>query len=107
MSDRSSLDIKKDIIDAGRKAAEELIQVARSPILGKNGLNPEDELAADKMKNAAAAKKLCIFDAFDILQRVDEEEKKMEEAESEPKGEKKEDEPKKPKVGFGPESRAT
>ena len=33
----------------------------------------EDELAADKLKNAAATKKLAIFDAFEILKRIEEE----------------------------------
>jgi hypothetical protein len=30
-------------------------------------------LAADKLKNAAATKKLAIFDAFEILKRIQEE----------------------------------
>ena len=33
----------------------------------------EDELAADRLKNAAATKKLAIFDAFEILKRIEEE----------------------------------
>ena len=39
--------------------------------------DPEDELAADRLKNAAATKKLAIFDAFDILKRIEEEEDKI------------------------------
>lgn len=30
-----------------------------------------DDLAADKLKNAAATKKLAIFDAFEILSRIE------------------------------------
>ena len=30
-------------------------------------------MAADRLKNAAATKKLAIFDAFEILQRIEEE----------------------------------
>ena len=32
-----------------------------------------DDLAADKLKNAAATKKLAIFDAFEILSRIESE----------------------------------
>ena len=62
------IQLKKRIIDAGHKAVEQLIKVAYEPI--PTG-DPENELAADKMKNAAAAKKLAIFDAFEILARVE------------------------------------
>ena len=31
-------------------------------------------MTADRLKNAAATKKLAIFDAFEILQRIEEEE---------------------------------
>tara|TARA_Y100000004_G_C8908588_1_gene409879 strand:+ start:1154 stop:1321 length:168 start_codon:yes stop_codon:yes gene_type:complete len=31
-------------------------------------------VSADRLKNAAATKKLCIMDAFEILQRIEEEE---------------------------------
>ena len=37
--------------------------------------NGEDDLSADKLKNAAATKKLAIFDAFEILSRIEEEQK--------------------------------
>ena len=36
------------------------------------------KLAADRLKNAAATKKLAIFDAFEILKRIDEERDKLE-----------------------------
>jgi hypothetical protein len=57
------------IISAGHKAVQELIRVAEESILkiDENG----DDLAADKLKNAAATKKLAIFDAFEILSRIE------------------------------------
>jgi len=64
-------DIKLKIIEAGHKAVLELIKVAEDSIL-----KPDDDgndLAADKLKNAAATKKLAIFDAFEILNRIESE----------------------------------
>jgi hypothetical protein len=40
-----------------------------------------DDLAADKLKNAAATKKLAIFDAFEILNRIELEREALESAE--------------------------
>ena len=45
--------------------------------------NGEDDLSADKLKNAAATKKLAIFDAFEILSRIEEEEKLLLEVDKE------------------------
>ena len=53
---------KQNIIQAGHKAVLELIKVAEEAILD----NGDDDLSADKLKNAAATKKLAIFDAFEI-----------------------------------------
>lgn len=61
---------KRNIIRAGHKAVEELITVAQEAIIQNN----EEDLSADKLKNAAATKKLAIFDAFEILNRIQEEE---------------------------------
>ena len=60
---------KKNIIQAGQIAVDELIKVAKEPIV-----DSDDDLTADKLKNAAATKKLAIFDAFEILSRIEEEE---------------------------------
>ena len=60
---------KKSIIQAGRIAVEELIKVAKEPIV-----DTPDDISADRLKNAAATKKLAIFDAFEILHRMEEEE---------------------------------
>ena len=68
-------ELKKSIIQAGRRAVEQLIKVAKEDIIKPD---PEDELAADRLKNAAATKKLAIFDAFDILNKIDAEEEVLE-----------------------------
>tara|TARA_R110000822_G_scaffold73647_1_gene177000 strand:- start:65 stop:343 length:279 start_codon:yes stop_codon:yes gene_type:complete len=60
--------IKLQIIQAGEKAVKQLIKVAEEDII-KYG--EDDELSADKLKNAAATKKLAIFDAFEILTRIE------------------------------------
>ena len=65
-----SEELKVKIIEAGRKAVEQLIKVAKEDIIKPD---PEDELAADRLKNAAATKKLAIFDAFEILTRIENE----------------------------------
>ncbi len=48
---------------------EELIKVAKEKIV-----DSDDDVSADRLKNAAATKKLAIFDAFEILKRLEEEE---------------------------------
>ena len=64
---------KKRIIQAGHKAVEELIKVAKEAIVDSG-----DDVSADRLKNAAATKKLAIFDAFEILNRIHEEEALLE-----------------------------
>ena len=64
---------KKNIIQAGHKAVEELIKVAREEIV-----DSDEDISADRLKNAAATKKLAIFDAFEILTRIQEEESLLE-----------------------------
>ena len=59
---------KKNIIQAGHEAVKELIKVAKEPIV-----ETDDVISADRLKNAAATKKLAIFDAFEILGRIEEE----------------------------------
>jgi hypothetical protein len=60
-----------NIIQAGQVAVQELIKVA-----------------ADRLKNAAATKKLAIFDAFEILNRIEAEESLLNEKPVEVKEEK-------------------
>mgnify|MGYP007063801315 FL=1 len=59
---------KKKIIEAGQKAVDELIKVAKEEIIDTG-----EDVSADRLKNAAATKKLAIFDAFEILNRIQEE----------------------------------
>ena len=75
---------KKNIIQAGRVAVKELIKVAKEPIID---FGPD--ISADRLKNAAATKKLAIFDAFEILNRIEEEQNMLEDKpKEEPKKEK-------------------
>ena len=65
------MDVKKkkqNIIQAGYKAVDELVKVAEEAIV-----QTEDDISADRLKNAAATKKLAIFDAFEILTRIENE----------------------------------
>ena len=62
------------VISAGERAVEELIKVAEEEIITGS---PDDDLAADRLKNAAATKKLAIFDAFEILQRIENERERL------------------------------
>ncbi len=74
---------KKKIIQAGQKAVEELIKVAKEKIV-----DSDDDVSADRLKNAAATKKLAIFDAFEILNRIQIEEDMLNEKPKEVKQEK-------------------
>ena len=76
-------EIKKNIIQAGRIAVDELIKVAKEPIID---FGPD--ISADRLKNAAATKKLCIMDAFEITTRIQEEEEMLNEKPKEAKEEK-------------------
>lgn len=58
---------REEILSAAMKAIDELIGVLKDPIIS----NPEDALSADKMKNAAAAKRLAFDDALYMLERVE------------------------------------
>ena len=74
---------KKKIIQAGQKAVEELIKVAKEKIV-----DSDDDVSADRLKNAAATKKLAIFDAFEILNRIQQEEDMLNEKPKEVKEQK-------------------
>ena len=65
---------KQSIILAGHIAIAELVKVAKELIV-----DSDDDLTADKLKNAAATKKLAIFDAFEILNRINEEQDMLDE----------------------------
>jgi hypothetical protein len=70
-------EIKLRIIEAGQKAVEQLIKVAKEDII-KREEGDESALAADRLKNAAATKKIAIFDAFEILARIEAEKENLE-----------------------------
>ena len=74
---------KKKIIQAGQKAVEELIKVAKEKIV-----DSDDDVSADRLKNAAATKKLAIMDAFEILTKIQEEEDMLNEKPKEVKEQK-------------------
>ena len=74
---------KKKIIQAGQKAVEELIKVAKEKIV-----DSDDDVSADRLKNAAATKKLAIMDAFEILTKIQLEEDLLNEKPKELKEEK-------------------
>jgi hypothetical protein len=61
---------------------EELIKVAKEAIV-----DSDDDISADRLKNAAATKKLAIFDAFEIFSRIEEEENLLNEKPKEVKEE--------------------
>lgn len=77
-------DKRKRLVEAGYKAVDELIRIAEEKILRINVIDQEGEIdqegqaiAADRLKNAAATKKLAIFDAFDILEKIESVEEDM------------------------------
>jgi len=60
---------RTEILDAGMIAVNELIKVLRDPIItGMDG-----DLTADKMRTAAAAKRLAFDDALAILEKIEQE----------------------------------
>ena len=71
----NSIETKRSIMAAGHKAIKELVKVAEEKIV-----DSEEDISADRLKNAAATKKLCILDAFEILNRIQEEESMINEA---------------------------
>lgn len=81
---------KEKIIEAGHRAVEQLIKVAKENIIK----DAEDDLSADRLKNAAATKKLAIFDAFEILSRIEAEREALESTDN------KTDEKVNSKIGF-------
>jgi|DEB19_MinimDraft_3_1074340.scaffolds.fasta_scaffold27256_5 hypothetical protein len=63
-------DKRKEILEAGRVAVDELIRVLRDPII----TGGDSDLSADKMKTAAAAKRLAFEDALAMLDKIEQEE---------------------------------
>jgi len=63
------------VLSAAKKGVTELIKVLESPILTQG----EEDITADKMKNAASAKKLAFLDALEMLDVISKEEDKVDE----------------------------
>jgi len=76
---------KQEIINVGWETIDYLLDIAKEKVITGD---KEEDLSADKLKNAAAMYKLVITDAFDIVNRISEEQDMLE-------GKVKEDEPKK------------
>lgn len=74
---KDTKEIKLRIIEAGYKAVNHLVKVAEENIIDTDS---DTDVSADKMKNAAAAKKLAIFDAFEILSRIEAEKENLDSA---------------------------
>ena len=74
---KDTKEIKLRIIEAGYKAVNHLVKVAEEDIINTES---DTDVSADKMKNAAAAKKLAIFDAFEILSRIEAEKENLDSA---------------------------
>lgn len=82
---RDPIELKMRIIESGYKAVEQLIKVAEEDIIKSGPAKSSDskdddhfELAADRLKNAAATKKLAIFDALEILNKIELEKESIE-----------------------------
>ena len=67
---------KIEILEAAKVAIDELIKVLKEPIITRS----EDDISADKLKNAASAKRLAFEDALNMLQTIEEEENKSSES---------------------------
>ena len=78
----NSIETKRSIIAAGHKAIKELVKVAEEKIV-----DSDEDISADRLKNAAATKKLAIFDAFEIHNRIVEEQNMLDEKPKEVKKE--------------------
>lgn len=88
--------IAEDCIQASLKAARSLVKVLETELIVKD----KDPLAAEKMKQAASAKRLAQEDCFSILSRAQLEANKLEEGESDEPVAKKKKEPTKTDVDF-------
>lgn len=91
-----SKEYKNRVIKSAELAINELIKVIEDEIItGKK----DEDLSPDRLKNAAATKKLAIMDCFEIIERVNEEKKKLESADSKEDDKKEEERPTRSK-GF-------
>lgn len=72
------IDTRRRIIAAAEKAVAELIKIAKSTVsVIDSNEESDDSLSSDKLKSAAQTKKIAVFDAFDILDRIELEKEKL------------------------------
>jgi hypothetical protein len=69
------IDKKRRVLKAAEKGVDELIKVLEEPIV----THGEEDLSADKMKNAASAKRLAFEDAIAMLTKIEEEQTRIDE----------------------------
>ena len=65
---KSIKEYKQKIIEAGERAIEQLIKVAKEDI---NFIDGDKDVEANEIKNAAQSKKMAIFDALEILAKIE------------------------------------
>ncbi len=66
---------KQSIIDAAKKAVDELVKVLKEPII----VGDDTDITADKMKNAVQSKKIAMMDALEMIGRIDVEQTQLQE----------------------------
>lgn len=71
MKEQETQELRLKVIRSGKKAVLHLISVAEEEIISNGDDEDSNNISADRLKNAAATKKVAVFDAFDILDRVD------------------------------------
>jgi hypothetical protein len=69
-------ELKEQIIQAAYKSVTELIKVLADEIISENN---DEDITADKMRNAVLAKKQALDDAFYILEKIQREQDILEE----------------------------
>jgi hypothetical protein len=69
------IDKKRRVLRAAEKGVDELIKVLEEPIV----THGEEDLSADKMKNAASAKRLAFEDAMSMIEQIEKEQLRIDE----------------------------
>lgn len=58
-------------IESGKIAVAELLKVARKPLVVSD--EDDEDLSSDKLTRAAQAKKMALFDAFEMMAKLEQE----------------------------------
>lgn len=72
---------KWEIIEASKIAVEQLVKVLKEDII----TGTEDDVSVDRLKSAVQTKKIAMFDALEMVTRIDIEQQNLNEGDS-PKG---------------------